>query len=268
MADETEVRPVETLEEARAAAHLFDRVWGEQRVIGTPLLWAMASHGGQVLAAFHGEEMIGAQVGVVGLVDGKPALHSHITGVLAGVQHRGVGFLLKKAQREWCLARGIDRITWTFDPLVARNAYFNLVKLGAVAERFHRDYYGEMEDAFNRGERSDRLEVLWDLRTERVRAAFGEAPAPAEPTSSAALSRIADMEGTPQPSEEPLRAGERMVSIAVPEDYHGLRERDPELARAWRDAVGDALEEAYGLGYRATSFARDEGRAAYMLETG
>jgi predicted GNAT superfamily acetyltransferase len=270
MADQAEVRPVETLEEARAAAHLFDRVWGEQRVIGTPLLWAMASHGGQVLAAFRGDVMIGAQVGVVGLVDGKPALHSHITGVLAGVQHRGVGFLLKKAQREWCLARGIDRITWTFDPLVARNAYFNLVKLGAVAERFHRDYYGEMEDVFNRGERSDRLEVVWDLGSERVRAVLGETSRGSgeEPNRVAPAIILGEENGRPHVSEGPWSGEDQGVSISVPPDYHALRERDPELARAWRDAIGDALEEAYGIGYRATSFARGEGTAAYLLETG
>ena len=74
--------------------------------------------------------------------------------------------LLKAAQRDWCLARGIDVVTWTMDPMVARNAWFNLHKLGAVGVAFHRDYYGPMDDTFNRGERSDRLEFRWDLRSD------------------------------------------------------------------------------------------------------
>jgi predicted GNAT superfamily acetyltransferase len=263
MADRVSVRPVQTLEEARAAAQLFDRVWGEQRVIGTPLLWAMASHGGQVLAAFRGDELVGAQVGVVGLTEGKPTLHSHITGVEAGVQHRGVGFLLKKAQREWCLERGIDRVTWTFDPIVARNAYFNLTKLGAVAETFHRDYYGEMEDAFNRGDRSDRLEVAWELSSSRVRRALGEEPGLPEPPPSAHPYALIEQGGRPSPGPATPEAG--AASIVVPSDYHGLRDRDPDAANAWRDAVGDTLGRWYGQGFRATGFAQGP-PSAYLLE--
>lgn len=263
MADPISVRPIETLQQAQAAAELFDRVWGEQRVIGTPLLWAMASHGGQVLGAFRGDEIVGAQVGVVGLVENRPTLHSHVTGVLPDVQHSGVGFLLKVAQRKWCLERGIERVTWTFDPMVARNAYFNLVKLGAVAIRFHREYYGDMQDAFNRGDRSDRLEVLWDLRSDRVRAALGEIPPTGSARNLMVSSRVMEIDGRPEVSTEPLRGDEGMVSVSVPSDYHQLRQRDPALARTWRDAVGDALEKAFAQGYRAVSFVREAG---YMLE--
>ena len=261
MADGISVHPVETLEQARAAADLLDRVWGEQRVIGTPLLWAMASHGGQVLAAFRGDEIVGAQVGVVGLVEGRPTLHSHITGVLAEVQHRGVGLLMKKAQRDWCLQRGITRVTWTFDPMVARNAYFNLVKLGAVAVRFHREYYGDMQDAFNRGDRSDRLEVLWELESDRVLAALGLADAEDDDVGLATgpvLLREAD--GEPLPSA--LEPSARSVWVSVPEDYHAMRERNRETARRWRDAVADALGTAFTAGLRAVGFEREKG---YLL---
>ena len=262
MADVT-VRPVETLEEARAVGRLLDTVWQEQRVIGTPLLWAMASHGGQVLGAFDAEEMVGAQVGVVGLVDGKPTLHSHITGVLPDLQHRGVGFRLKLAQREWCLERAIERVTWTFDPMVARNAYFNLVKLGALAVRFHRDYYGEMPDAFNRGDRTDRLEVLWELRSERVeRALRGGAASDGSPRRAAPM--LLEHEGYPVVAREVRLGLDAQVSIGVPADYHALREAEPKTARAWRDAVGDALEAAFDSGYRATGFATAAGHA-YLL---
>ncbi|MGH2710712.1 MAG: GNAT family N-acetyltransferase [Actinomycetota bacterium] len=265
MADEISIRPVADQAEARRAAELLDRVWQERRVIGIPLLWAMAGHGGQVLAAFRGDEVVGTQVGVVGLREGKPALHSHITGVLPEVQHRGVGFLLKKAQRDWCLERGIERVTWTFDPMVARNAYFNLVKLGAVAERFHRNYYGEMDDAFNRGERSDRVEVVWDLSSGRVRRALGEIPREESEERNMVVSSpvIEDDDGRPIISDVPADAG--LMSVAVPSDYHALRDRDTDLAHAWRDAVGDALEKAFEFGFRATSFSKPP-NTAYWLE--
>jgi predicted GNAT superfamily acetyltransferase len=264
MADEISVRPVRTQEEARNAAELLDRVWEERRVIGIPLMWAMAGHGGQVLAAFRGDEVVGTQVGVVGLVDGKPTLHSHITGVLKEVQHHGVGFLLKKAQREWCLERGIERVTWTFDPMVARNAYFNLVKLGAVADRFHRNYYGEMEDAFNRGERSDRIEVVWDLSSKRVRAALGELRLSDRSFNLVIPAILTEGEdGRPSRSKEPLRGDP--ISISVPADYLALRESDPATAHEWRDAVADALEEAFRYGYKTFSFYKPP-HTGYLLK--
>jgi predicted GNAT superfamily acetyltransferase len=235
MGDELEVRPLSSLEDVRSASALFDRIWQERRVMGAPLLRAMAAHGGQVLGAFHGGELVGALVGLT--EDGRPVLHSHITGVAPEGQHRGVGFELKRAQRDWCLARGIDVATWTMDPMVARNARFNLHKLGAIGAAFHRDYYGPMDDAFNRGERSDRLEIRWDLRSERVAKAMAGSP--------------------PEPPE-------RGVELArIPLDYHDLRDRDPQGAHRWRDEAADALESLFAAGYLATGFLRD---GAYVLE--
>jgi predicted GNAT superfamily acetyltransferase len=238
MDDRIEVRPLRSLDDVRAASALFDRIWQERRVMGAPLLRAMADHGGQVLGAFDGPEMVGALVGLVGLTeDARPILHSHITGVTPNAQEHGVGFLLKRAQREWCLSRGIDVVTWTMDPLVARNARFNLHKLGAVGVAVHRDYYGPMDDAFNRGERSDRLEIRWELTADRVERAM--AGQPIEP----------DTEGA--------------ELVPVPSDYHALRDSDPEGARKWRDDVADALAGAFDRGYRATGFLR---KGAYVLE--
>jgi predicted GNAT superfamily acetyltransferase len=238
MGDPVTVRPLHSLEDVRSASALLDRIWQERRVMGAPLLRAMAGHGGQVLGAFDGDALVGVLVGLVGLgEDRRPILHSHITGVAPETQHRGIGFLLKRAQREWCLDRDIDVVTWTMDPMVARNARFNLHKLGAVADRFHRDYYGPMDDAFNRGDRSDRLEIRWELHTDRVeRAMAGEPPEPAAPPAGL---------------------------VRVPDDYHALRDRDPAAARRWRDEVADALEGAFAGGLRATGFLRE---GAYVLE--
>ena len=263
MPDDISIRPVRTQEEARQAAGLLDHVWQEHRVIGVPLLWAMAGHGGQVLAAFRGDEVVGTQVGVLGLSEGKPTLHSHITGVLPEVQHQGVGFLLKQAQRDWCLERGIEGITWTFDPMVARNAYFNLVKLGAVAEKFHRNYYGEMDDAFNRGERSDRIEVVWELRSDRVRGALGEIPP--EVGTAASDHRFLVISDGGEPASVVIDENDERVAVEVPADYHRLRNEDAELAYRWRDAVADALEAAFENGYRGVSFSKPS-RTAYLLE--
>ena len=258
MGDEVEVREVSSLEEAREAGALMDRVWNVQRVVTGELLRAMSSHGNPVLAAYLGERMVGAQMGFLAPADDGLSVHSHVTGVLPEVQHRGVGFRLKLAQRDWCLARGIRLVTWTFDPMMARNAYFNLRKLGGAAVRFHRDYYGPMTDAINAGERTDRLEIRWELEDPRVAAAVegrGEAP-----DAGGATPLLEEAEGAPRP--HPGAAGERLL-VRVPSDYVGLREADREAARAWRDAVAAALEDSLARGYRATGFLRG---GAYLLE--
>ena len=91
------------------------------------------------------------------------AMHSHITGVLPGTAGRGVGAALKWHQRQWALERGLSRITWTYDPLIARNSYFNLARLGARPDTYFVDFYGLMNDGPNRGQPTDRMQVVWDL---------------------------------------------------------------------------------------------------------
>lgn len=223
--------------------------------MGAPLLRAMAAHGGQVLGAFDGEELIGALVGLVGLDEGaRPILHSHITGVAPETQHRGVGFELKRAQRDWCLARGIDVVTWTMDPMVARNARFNLHKLGAEGVAFHRDYYGPMDDAFNRGDRSDRLEIRWELRSNRVQRAMAGDPVEPDLTGAEEAVGVGGNRG--------VYDAPRLV-IRTPDGYHDFRETDPSGAAAWREGVADGFEAALARGYRATGFVRGLG---YVLE--
>ena len=256
MADPVEVREVASLDEARAAADLIDRVWDERRVVTPALLRAMSTHGSPVLAAFAGGRMVGAQMGFLALAEDGLSLHSHVTGVEPGLQHAGVGLRLKVAQREWCLQRDIHLITWTVDPMIARNAYFNLEKLGARATRFHRDFYGPMGDAHNAGERTDRLEVRWELADPGVAAALeGRRD---EPPGDAPFLLDAE-DGAPAPGG----GGGDRVLLRIPSDYPALRASDPGGARAWREAAGDAFEAAFASGYLATRFLRE---GIYVLE--
>jgi predicted GNAT superfamily acetyltransferase len=259
MAEPATIRELSSLEDSRAAAALLDRIWGGRSVMTAELLRAMGTHGGLVLGAFRGEAMVGAQMGFVGLVDGRPVVHSHVTGVIPEEQGSGVGFALKLGQRDWCLARDIDTVTWTFDPLIARNARFNLHKLGAVADRFLRDFYGPMDDAFNVGERTDRLEVRWELRSPRVEAALAGRP-PAGVDAERAVILLDERDGQPMRNE----AGDATrILIRVPSDYQSLRSMDPNAAKAWRDAAGDALEFGLAGGFQAVDFQRE---GAYVLE--
>jgi predicted GNAT superfamily acetyltransferase len=126
--------------------------------------------GGQVLGAWAAEQLIGYALAIPGLRDGQPYFHSHMLAVAPEYRNRGVGKMLKLAQREDALARGIELIEWTFDPLEVKNAFFNIEKLGAIVRRYTPDFYGASTSPLHGNLPTDRLHAEWWLRTARVRA--------------------------------------------------------------------------------------------------
>lgn len=218
------VRELQTVEEARAVETLFVEVWTLPELMALPreLIRSLQAYGGQVLGAWAGADLVGASVGFAGFLDGELHLHSHMTGVSEGHSGAGVGLALKQAQRRWCLERGIEMVSWTYDPLISRNAHFNHRKLGAVATRFLANFYGDMYDRFNLGETSDRLEVRWRL-----------------------------LEGRPR------RRRKRLIEL--PDDYHALRSADPQGARAVKARVIEELKAAFEDGLEVVDYRRGEG---------
>ncbi|MGC1206581.1 MAG: hypothetical protein WA880_01355, partial [Ornithinimicrobium sp.] len=153
--------------DAQAASDLLNRVWHMPPgidVVELSTLVALAHSGNYVaIARSHtpDREVIASSVGFFG-PPGQP-LHSHITGVAASVVGRGIGRAMKLHQRAWAIERGVTQITWTFDPLVARNAFFNISTMGARAVAYYPDHYGPMIDGLNAGQGSDRMLMRWDL---------------------------------------------------------------------------------------------------------
>ncbi len=156
-------------------ASLQAEIWGAPEVAApSTLLKAMANAGGIVLLARAAGAPVGFAYGFTGRSpQGRVYHRSHAAGVLASCRDAGVGRALKLAQRRHALAQGLDLMVWTFDPGQSRNAHFNLSRLGAVARRFHRDYYGTRTDPLNQGRPSDRLVVEWHLDQGRGRAIAG-----------------------------------------------------------------------------------------------
>lgn len=232
------------------AAALFNRIWGtgDEHVVDPSTMRALAHIGSYVAGAYDGDTLVGASVGFFA-ADGH--LHSHVTAIALERRGQGVGRALKLHQRDWALARGRTVISWTFDPLIARNAYFNLHTLGAAAVEYLPDFYGPMYDAVNAGSASDRLYVVWRLDTRPP-------PVPGPADRVALLDRAGDI---PVPGR---RVG-RALTVAVPLDVERLRATDSELAVRWRMAVREAMMDALHYGYRIAGVSRD-GR--YLLEAG
>lgn len=239
-----EIRELRELRELRDVAELFAVVWGRpgEPPVSTDVLRAMAHSGSYIAGAYAGGRLIGGIAGWIGMHAGNDLhplhLHSHILGVLPADEAKGLGSALKFHQRLWCLERGIGVVEWTFDPLVRRNAYFNLNKLGAEASEYLVDFYGRMQDGINAGDESDRILIRWELESEKAEAAAAGRPFDSRPTP-----------------------GTRLVQ--VPEDIVAIRRRDAAEARRWRHQVRESLGGAMSRGYRVTGFDPNSG---YLLE--
>ncbi|MCD4523961.1 GNAT family N-acetyltransferase [Nocardioides sp. cx-173] len=250
------VRDVVDLAELGEVVGLFATIWGRDAnpPVTLELLRAFTKAGNYVGGAFEDGRLVGACVGFFH-APAEDALHSHIAGVSSAATGRSVGFALKLHQRSWALLRGVSEIAWTFDPLVSRNAHFNLVKLGALPVEYLPNFYGAMPDRLNGADDSDRLLVRWPLRATVVQAAAtGDGPrAAVGPDAVVALGVGPD--GLPVRGR--LDAATSLV--AVPADVEALRRTDPRAAQEWRRAVRDVLTELAADGARITGFDRTGG---------
>jgi predicted GNAT superfamily acetyltransferase len=259
-----EVAELYDIADLRRAAELFVEVWrtSVQEAPCTPQLLRALAHSGNYVAGARLEgRLLGASAAFLHPDRGGLALHSHITGVSAAAQGRSVGFALKQHQRAWAMARGIPRINWTFDPLVRRNAWFNLVKLGAEGVEYLPRFYGPVTDAINAGDETDRCLVTWRLESGRaVAAAGGHAAEPSLEALRAAGAEVVLAEG---PDGEPAVAAPaasappaRTLLAWVPPDVVALRAADPALALRWRRALRGAMAPAMRRGFVATAMTR------------
>ena len=223
-----EVRSISTRSDFDEHGALMQAVWGTSTpLVNVELLTAISHSGGYVAAAFADDRMVGASVGFLADHHGEPALHSHITGVVDSMRHAGIGRAIKLHQRAWAAERGLRWITWTFDPLVRRNAWFNIAVLGADVDAYLPSFYGEMTDAINAGDESDRLLTAWDVR----------APVPREP-------RQGDVITDP-------------ILVPTPADVVELRRTDAHAVATWRSETREALTSALAAGRRVLGFTRD-----------
>lgn len=267
------IRPPETVEEFEAIEWLQAKIWGTALGV-TPgiFLFVIAKEGGVVLLALDNGEPVGFNYGIIGLAEGnRVKLASHQTGVLPAYQDRGLGLKLKLVQREAALAKNLDHITWTFDPLQGRNARLNLRKLGAVCHTYVPNLYGEMEDALNQGLPSDRFNVDWWLSSEHVVLRLeGQYLAPDLSSADYPVLNAATMSKhgfalPPDAFDLPLG---QFCLVEVPTDIAILKGKAPDVALQWRLQTREIFEAAFSTGYTAVDLLRRPGRNYYLLQLG
>jgi predicted GNAT superfamily acetyltransferase len=258
LAARVSVRELVDLADLDDVVRLYAVIWGRggNPPVTVELLRAFSKAGNYVGGAFDGDRLVGACVGFFH-APAEDALHSHIAGVSSDTIGRSVGFALKLHQRAWALLRGVSEIAWTFDPLVSRNAYFNLAKLAAEPVEYLPNFYGAMLDSLNGVDDSDRLLVKWRLRDPAVVAACDGHATPAsiddELAAGAVVALGVSEAGTPVAG----RLDGTTALVAVPHDIEALRASDPDLAQQWRVSVRDVLAALVADGARITGFDRN-----------
>jgi predicted GNAT superfamily acetyltransferase len=262
----------------QAACAVLSRIWDIRPPAALdvqPHLMRVLGHGGNYLAGAYrvgSAELIGASVAFF-IEPLGVAMHSHITGVLGGIAGRGVGTALKWHQRQWALERGLRRITWTYDPLIARNSFFNLTRLGARPENYFVDFYGPLDDGPNRGQPTDRAEVVWDLasgstldaeRVVRDGVSTGDGFDARDMLRSHTPVRLRVGSNGEPVAGDPPAAGDVAVLVGIPPDVEKMRLTDPGTALDWRRQLRAALTSLMDeQAWQVTGFARS---GWYLLE--
>lgn len=248
---------LESLDHLEAAETLINRTWqNEISEISLGVLRALSTSGNFISGAFADGELVGVCLALFGR-SGRSELYSHLAAVSGDRRGHGVGFALKVHQRAWALRLGVETISWTYDPLVSRNAYLNLAKLRARPARYLPNFYGVRTDTINVGIPTDRLIVRWTLADPATE--LGCRGQTDVPDLAALLADGAEVVLSRDSEDGPVEAldeGGRILLVGVPTDIAALRRSRPAVARAWRSAFERNLRPALHAGARVIGFAR------------
>jgi predicted GNAT superfamily acetyltransferase len=275
------IKILETPEEMTAVESLQRAVWpgSETDVVPAHMLITAVHNGGLVVGAFVENQLVGFVFGFPGLEftpDGPRPKHcSHMMGIHSDQRDSGIGFALKRAQWQMVRHQGLDHITWTYDPLLSRNAYLNIAKLGAVCDTYRRSEYGDMRDGLNAGLPSDRFMVDWWINTRRVDRRLGKRarrPLKLDDFSKAELQPLYSLRNPtghwPHPPEHFSPLEGNLTLAEIPSDFGALKDADFPLARDWRFFSRELFETAFSAGYIVTDFIYDQFRSFYVLAHG
>jgi predicted GNAT superfamily acetyltransferase len=260
---DVQIRRAQGLEDYQAVVELEKEVWGYtemEDLAAVPMLMIANRFGGAVLVAQESSgRFIGFSMANLGWTREKKLFWwSHMTAVVEEYRSKDIGYRLKMGQREEALAAGIDEIHWTFDPLQALNAHFNVHKLGVIVREYEENVYGFSPSPLHKGLPTDRLVAEWHLSSDREPGLI-----------------LRDIDGMPRintPDSEPnLRLDSSPLLLEIPTNINELRQTDIAQAKLWQERVRAACQHYFQAGYAMTDFIlvdRPRLQALYVLERG
>lgn len=278
---------LETPESLFLVEDLQRLIWpgDDTEIVPVHMLRAAVDHGGVVIGAYAGDLLIGFVFGFPGIEEtssGPRLMHvSHMAGIHPEYRDHGLGFALKRAQWQFVRHQGGERICWTYDPLLSRNANLNIAKLGAISRTYITDYYGEMRDGLNAGLPSDRFRVDWWVNTPRVEKRLSRARRPHLKLAHFQAAHaeivnpvqewIATFPAPPADVALPSRPATPLLLVEIPADFQAMRSTNPQLALNWRFHSRQIFQTCFALGYIVTDLIFDPGespRSFYVLSHG
>lgn len=278
MPPDVTIRDLSSIADCRRVVGVQEAVWGrDSEIVPASLLVVSAKRGGILIGAFDQERLVGFVWSMPAWRDGLATQWSHMTGVLPEWRGQGVGERLKLAQRERALVAGVDLIEWTFDPLQAANAHFNVACLGCIASDYRVDAYGEMTGPLHRGTPTDRLVAEWWIRRPHVDRRIGARGQKASP--GLALARDAGVLEAPAIVETrrhdnwiacgavTLGRTDRRLLLPVPPQFSDMQQQATALALAWRLVTREVFLDSFSRGYQVVDFLLDRqlGTGSYLL---
>jgi predicted GNAT superfamily acetyltransferase len=269
------IRDLESIPDLQLAVNLEKQTWEADDRDVTPLALAIATRaaGAMWMGAFDKAQLVGFAFALPSLEHGRTAFHSHMLGVRPSHRGMGLGYRLKLAQRQKALALGIKEITWTFDPLRARNAHLNFGRLGVVSADYRIDFYGPQTSSPLHRNGTDRLWVTWHLADQRVESRLRGKDVRLENLDT--LTHLEPLisfngNGGPALSDLPRAVARQRIAIEIPGDMDRIESENEVLAREWRLATRQAFTEALQAGFVVKEFVRSirgqQGPGAYLLE--
>jgi predicted GNAT superfamily acetyltransferase len=278
------IKIIEDIIEIHQVEELQRLVWHESEtdIVPAHLMNSAVHNGGLLLGAYMDQVLVGFVFGFPGLyttADGPRLKHySSMLGVRPEWRDQGIGFALKRAQWQMVRHQGIDRITWTYDPLLSRNAWLNITRLGAVCNTYLRDFYGKMHDVFNQGLPTDRFDVDWWVKSHRVNRHLSRRRRKQLQLANYLAGGVPiynpsemDAGGLPRPSDiSGFHLGKDlpMLLMEIPADFLAMKVRDLSLALDWRLHSRTILERLFSAGYLVTDFVCSDdqpSRSYYVL---
>ncbi len=272
-------RELKTADEMDAAVTLQKIYWGEDlgALVPAHMLLSIVGYGGHVPAAFDGDRLVGLLIGFIGasqtvgsdlpLKDRLLVMSKRMV-VLPDYRSHNIGTQLKLMQRDFAIANGIQLVTWTFDPLLARNAYLNIYKLGATGQRYEADYFGASQYAMISG---DRLVINWWVNHQNTIAHIqGEVPKYTLQQyldNSAAIINAAVMDDKCclAPAEQHQISDNPILLLEIPAEFAQLQQQDISLAKRWREHIRQIFPAVMAAGYVVTNFIREGERTLYVF---
>ena len=270
-----QIRDLTSLDDFAAVVSLQRDIWGPEYddVVPLSMLAVAVKRGGILVGAFEPSgSLAGFCFSVPGFKHGRSLQWSHMLGVRPMLRGAGLGYRLKLEQRDRTLARALDLIEWTFDPLLVTNAHLNVTRLGVVVDEYLENVYGASTSPLHHGAPTDRFVAAWYVASVHVRRRLEAGPIVARDARVAEAPTILATrragEWREPADEPPLDRDDPRVVLEIPTDFGKMLGAAPDLAQEWRSVTRRTFQTYFARGYRVVDFMsdRDEGRAGYLLQ--